>query len=161
MNLAYLSLGSNIDPERNLPRAVALLCEAGEMRAVSSVYETEPQGRTDQPRFLNAAVLLATTLDRGELKSRVIAGIEQALGRVRDPRDKNAPRTIDIDVSIWVPEQGDAEFDPDVTRWAHITVPLAEIAPDLVEPGTRRSLTDLAAALRAETGCKSRSDWRL
>jgi 2-amino-4-hydroxy-6-hydroxymethyldihydropteridine diphosphokinase len=153
MNLAYLSLGSNIEPERNLPRAVALLRGAGELRAVSSVYETEPQGRTDQSRFLNAAVLFATSLDRTELKERVIAGIEQALGRVRDPRDKNAPRTIDVDVSVWVPEAHDPAFDPDVFRWAHVAVPLAEIAPDLADPATGRPLAELATALRARTAC--------
>jgi 2-amino-4-hydroxy-6-hydroxymethyldihydropteridine diphosphokinase len=161
MNLAYLSLGSNIEPERNLPRAVDLLRGAGELRAVSSVYETEPQGRADQPRFLNAAVLLATSLDRVELKSRVIAGIEQTLGRLRDPRDKNAARTIDIDVSIWAPEAHDPLFDPDVFHWAHVAVPLAEIAPELVDPASGRPLAELAAALRARMACTLRPGVRL
>ncbi len=170
MNLAYLSLGSNIDPERNLARAVEHLREAGELRAVSTVYETEPQGRADQPNFLNAAVLLATTLDAGVLKGRVIAGIEKALGRVRDPEDKNAPRTIDVDIAIWVPGGaagigdamggGDAAaeggagshasvFSPEIPRWAHVAVPLAEIAPDLVPAEGGRSLAELAAELSA------------
>ena len=57
-NLAYLSLGSNIDPEANLPLCVALLAERCRVLAVSRVYETAPVGFAEQANFLNAAVLV-------------------------------------------------------------------------------------------------------
>lgn len=171
MNRAYLLLGSNIEPEANLPRALALLAAAGRVVAVSAVYRTAAVGRTDQADFLNAAVLLETALEAGELKKRVIAGVEAALGRVRDPLDKNAPRTIDVDVAIWEAGAGGAgprrtgaggvagaagpasgagwPPDPDIARRAHAAVPLADLAPDWVHPVDGRPLALIAAELIA------------
>ena len=95
---AYLLLGSNLDAERNLPLAVEALDGYGQVAAVSRVWESDPVGYAAQPRFLNAAVLLITELDAEQLCSQVIPTIESTLGRVRDPHNKYAPRTIDIDL---------------------------------------------------------------
>lgn len=174
MNRAYLLLGSNIEPEANLPRALALLAGAGRVVAVSAVYRTVAVGRTDQADFLNAAVLLETALTAGELKGRAIAAVEAALGRVRDPLDKNAPRTIDVDVAIWEAGAGGAgpsrtgaagavgaagaaglaneagpSPDPDIAQRAHVAVPLADLAPDWVHPVDGRPLALIAAELIA------------
>jgi 2-amino-4-hydroxy-6-hydroxymethyldihydropteridine diphosphokinase len=146
-NLAYLSLGSNIEPERNLPTAVARLAQFGQVRAVSTVWETLPVGFSDQPNFLNAAVLLETGLSAGALREEAIAGIETALGRVRT-ENKNAPRTIDIDVMLFnrdiihlnrrhIP-------DPEVLERPFVAIPLAEIAPDYVHPETGQTLEVIA-----------------
>jgi 2-amino-4-hydroxy-6-hydroxymethyldihydropteridine diphosphokinase len=152
-NRAYLSLGSNIQKERNLPRAVALLRAAGRLLAISHAYESEPVGRGDQPTFLNAAVLLETRLSGSELKQTIIADIEEQLGRVRDPLDKNAPRTIDVDVALWNEEVGEILGrpvpDPDILNFAHVAVPLAEIAPDLVHPRCGLTLAAIAQRLLA------------
>jgi 2-amino-4-hydroxy-6-hydroxymethyldihydropteridine diphosphokinase len=83
MSRAYISLGSNIDPERNLPEAVRRMASRCRLLAVSPVYETQPVGRTDQANFLNAAVLVETDLAPDELRDEVLGPIEQELGRVR------------------------------------------------------------------------------
>ena len=166
MNAAYLSLGSNICAEANLKRAVSLLAAGGEIRAVSPVYLTEPVGAPGSPPFLNAAVLLLTGMSARDLKAGLIAGIEATLGRVRVAGDPNAPRTIDIDISLWNPDgRGDGEDggagpdgagpepgpdpDPDILTRPHIAVPLAAIAPDLAHPTTGESLAAVAARLAA------------
>lgn len=154
MNRAYLSLGSNIDPETNLPRAVAMLSRAGEVRAVSPAYATEPVGAPGSAEFLNAAVLLLTELTADELKSGPIADIEETLGRVRVPGDRNAPRTIDIDIALWNPlTPGDGPPpDPEILVRAHVAVPLAAIAPALAHPETGEPLSRIAR--RLTDGCE-------
>ncbi len=148
-----LSLGSNIAPEQNLKKAVALLRLHGPVLALSSVYRTPPQGFTGQADFLNMAVRLTTTLSPAEFKAQIIGDIERRLGRVRDPRNKNAPRTIDLDIALWnhdVFDYGDKPWhipDPDILRFAHVAVPLAEIAPDEVHPETGQTLARIAAQL--------------
>jgi 2-amino-4-hydroxy-6-hydroxymethyldihydropteridine diphosphokinase len=153
MNRAYLALGSNIDPRRNLPRAVALLAAAGRVRAVSRVWETAPVGCTDQAPFLNAAVLLETELTPEALKGQVIAGLEERLGRVRDPADRNAPRTIDVDIVLWNDDVGEILGrpvpDPDLLRHAHVAVPVAELEPALIHPVSSEPLAAIARRLAA------------
>lgn len=153
MNRAYLALGSNIDPRRNLTRAVALLAAAGRVRSVSRVWETAPVGRTDQPPFLNAAVLLETELAPEALKEGVIADLEARLGRVRDPADRNAPRTIDVDIVLWNDRVGEILGrpvpDPDLLRHAHVAVPVAELDPELPHPVSGEPLAAIARRLAA------------
>jgi 2-amino-4-hydroxy-6-hydroxymethyldihydropteridine diphosphokinase len=152
----YLSLGSNIDPEHNLRRAVDLLREHCDVLAVSHAYRTPPQGFTDQADFLNMAVHLATSLSPAALKSGVLEMIEWELKRVRDPNNKNAPRTIDLDISLWddaVLEYGAKPWripDPDILRFAHVALPLAELAPDYLHPVAAITLAELAARLPHE-----------
>lgn len=149
--VVYVSLGSNINPERNLRQAVKLLREHDPELIVSSVYRTLPQGFTQQADFLNMAVRLSTAFSPAEFKAQIINRIEQQLGRVRDPHNKNAPRTIDLDISLWnhdVLDYGDKPWhipEPDITRFAHVAVPLAEIAPDYVHPETGLTLAQIAA----------------
>ncbi len=92
----YLNIGSNIEPEINLPKTIDLLARHGEVQAVSNAWQSHPIGASG-PDFMNACVLLSTQLDPQELKSKIISFIETSLGRVRSV-DKNAPRTIDIDI---------------------------------------------------------------
>ena len=95
---AYLSLGANLgNREETLREAVRRIgaAEGVETVAVSSVYETEPWGRIDQPRFLNLAVAVETTLSPEALLA-LTQSIENALGRVR--HERWGARTIDIDV---------------------------------------------------------------
>lgn len=151
LSTAYISLGSNIDPLNNLHRAVDLLGQRTTLRAVSHAYRTPPQGFTEQPDFLNAAVKVTTDLDILTLKHDVLDWIERELKRVRDPNNKNAPRTIDLDISLWnedVLEYGDKPWrvpDPDIPRFAHVALPLAEIAPDTIHPTEHMSLATIAA----------------
>jgi 2-amino-4-hydroxy-6-hydroxymethyldihydropteridine diphosphokinase len=157
MNLVFIALGSNIDKEKNLPLAIRLLAETCLVRGVSSAYETAPVGLFDQPNFLNAAVLVETELDAGRLKAEVLAGIENRLKRQRQT-DKNAPRTIDADIilfndQIFSYEAGDGSSrqipDPDLVEFAHVAVPVAELAPQMRHPQTGEPLRDLARRLLA------------
>ena len=140
MNLAYLSLGSNIEPERHLREAVKRLGQHGQVRALSTVWETEPVGFADQPNFLNAAVLLATPLTAQALRAEVIPAVEAALGRVRTG-NKFGPRTIDIDLVLF----DDQPLRLEYWQEAFMIVPLAELIPQFT-----RSLTSQSLAVEAE-----------
>ncbi len=183
----YLSLGSNVAKEANLPVAVAELAVWGELQAVSAAYETVPvgtscgtdygagyatgatgatgtTGATDTTgttdtggaasasgTFLNAAVLLVADLEPEIAKRKMIAAVERKLQRVRDRRDRFAPRTIDIDISLWDNEVltilGRPVPEPDILRYLHVAQPLADIAPDYVHPLEGRTLADIVGGL--------------
>jgi 2-amino-4-hydroxy-6-hydroxymethyldihydropteridine diphosphokinase len=149
--IVYVSLGSNIEPEKNLAEAVKLLRERCTVLAVSSVYRTPPQGDTQQADFLNMAVKLTTLLSAADFKRAVLDDIECRLKRQRDPANKNAPRTIDLDISLWgdqVFEYGEKPWrvpDKDIVRFAHVALPLAELAPDYVHPLEHQTLAEIAA----------------
>ncbi len=155
MPTAYLSLGSNLDKEHNLPAAVGLLAAHGRVLAVSSVYETAPIGNPDDPSFFNAAVALETALQPAELKQQVLARIEQQLGRLRSA-DPNAPRTIDVDISLFddaILDLGKRHIpDPEIVRFPHIAVPLADLAPDFRHPETGETLAQIADRVTAAAG---------
>ena len=161
-NRAYLSLGSNIEPERNLPAAVDWLGRWGCIQAVSTVWESAPLGFADQPNFLNAAVLLETGLSAQALRQEAIASVETALGRVRSA-NKNAPRTIDIDIMLFnhdILQVGQRHIpSPEVLERPFVAVPLAEIAPDYVHPEIGQPLRQIAGRFDlAATGMHQRDD---
>ena len=142
-----VGVGSNIDPEHHVPAAVRRLADVGEVLAVSDFYRSKPADGSDQADYVNGAVLLATGVAEDGLKP-LLRRIEDDLGRVRDPSDKNAPRTIDLDVAAY----GEAgEPDPDVlTRW-FVAVPLADVWPDWTCPRTGETAAAIAARLRSQT----------
>lgn len=162
----YLALGSNIDPESHLPRAVAELDHAVGVVAVSRVYEAEPVGAPDTPPFLNAAVLVRTSLPPHRLKLEILRPLEARLGRVRTS-DPNAPRTIDIDIalvedlSLCDPEAGILVPDPDIPRCAHLALPLADLSGALRHPAFGRTLAELASGFAEDPGIRERRDLRL
>ncbi len=151
LSTAYISLGSNIDPEPNLRRAVQLMGQRCKVLAVSHAYRTPPQGFTNQADFLNLALRIETDLDANTLKHTVLDWIERELKRVRDPNNKNAPRKIDLDISLWneeVFDYGEKPWhipDKDIVRFAHVAFPLAEIAPDYLHPTEKITLATIAA----------------
>jgi 2-amino-4-hydroxy-6-hydroxymethyldihydropteridine diphosphokinase len=168
-NRAYLSLGSNIEPEQNLPAAVRELAAFGRILAVSNVWESAPfadgPDRLDRPadkNFLNAALILETPLSPAELYEQAISSVERRLGRVRNPLDKNAPRTIDVDLSLYNDDvlefAGHRAPDPEILIRPFVAIPLAEVAPDYVHPVERRSLADIAAAWSNNSGLLPRPD---
>ena len=139
-----LLLGSNIEPEKYLVLGVDLLRGQVKIIRVSSVWETPAVGASG-PDFLNLALLAITTLDAAPFKEKIIRPLEAQLGRVRSA-DKNASRTIDIDIILF-----DGKLlDPDLWRFAHRAVPVAEILPDFrSEQGDL--LKDVAAKLTETT----------
>jgi 2-amino-4-hydroxy-6-hydroxymethyldihydropteridine diphosphokinase len=146
-NLAYLSLGSNIEPEKNLPQAIERLAGLGRLLAVSPVWETPPLGAADQPNFLNAATLVETEQTAEAFKREVIRRIERDLGRVRGA-NKYAPRPIDIDIILFNQQIFDLDNhhipDPEVLERPFVAIPLAQIAPDYRHPETGQTLRDIA-----------------
>lgn len=144
---AAIALGANLgDRAATLSEAIRRIGAFGHIVAMSSLYETEPVGYLDQPRFLNAALLLDTELDPEALLDGLQA-IEHELGRVRTFR--NAPRTLDLDLLLYgnrVIETARLTVPhPRLHERAFVLVPLGEIAPDLVHPGmgtTVRALLD-------------------
>lgn len=155
----FLTLGSNIEPRVNLPRAVALLAERLRLRAVSRVYETEPVGAPGAPPFLNAAVLIETNLAPRALKQDVLRPLEARLGRVRTG-DPNAPRTVDVDVALYDeliledPVNRITLPDPEILTRAHVALPLADLAPDWRHPVTGETLAAIAARFAGSPGVR-------
>jgi 2-amino-4-hydroxy-6-hydroxymethyldihydropteridine diphosphokinase len=151
----YLALGSNIEPEANLRAAIRLLRDQCRVLALSPVYRSAPQGYSQQPDFLNMAALIETKLSPSAFKRQVIGGIEQHLGRQRDPHNKNAPRTIDLDIALWdhavLDYEGKHIPDPDIYRYAHVALPLADLAPDYQHPETGDTLAQIAASFDSST----------
>lgn len=140
MNNAYLSLGSNIGNRlEHLQQAVQMLNEHSSIHVlvVSSVYETEPVGLTEQAKFLNIVVKLGTTLEAMELLS-VCQSIENKLGRMRKIRW--GPRTVDLDILLYNEEHIQLEnlIIPHIRMQerAFVLVPLVEINEDVKNPIT-------------------------
>lgn len=158
---AFVALGSNIDPSRNLPAAVARLQSLGTVRAVSRVWQSAAVGDVNQPAFLNAAALLSTSYPLPRLRQE-LRDIEAKMGRVRDPANKNAARPIDLDLAFFdrvVCRPPAAPLpDPATTERSFVAVPLAELAPRFRHPICGRTLAEIAAQLRAYPPLTPRDD---
>jgi 2-amino-4-hydroxy-6-hydroxymethyldihydropteridine diphosphokinase len=151
-HLAYLNLGSNIQPEVNLVRAVELLHEQGEVLKVSSAWESKSVG-AEGPNYLNACVLFRTEFMQVELKEQIIRPIEARLGRVRS-ENKYSPRTIDIDIVLF----DEKPYNDRFWRFAFVIVPLAEIHPDYQNPITAENIAQTATRLRSQVWMETRPE---
>ncbi|HEX7733355.1 MAG TPA: GTP cyclohydrolase MptA [Ktedonobacteraceae bacterium] len=145
----YLALGANIGDRRgNLAAALQRLREIMEIDLVSSIYETDPVGYTDQPRFLNIVCRGKTWLDAENLL-KYAKEIEAAIGR--KPSFRNGPRPIDIDILFYDNTQLELEHltipHPRLRERAFVLAPLAEIAPEMVDPVSGKSALDLLGAV--------------
>lgn len=147
-----LSLGSNIAAEINLPKAVQMLHEVGTVERVSSVWESESVG-FEGSNFLNACVQFLTPLPPVEFKERIIRPIEDALGRVRNS-EKNAPRTIDIDMLLY----DDQPLNTDFWAYAFVILPLAELTPGFKHPISGETLSVFAEQLQVKVWMRKRED---
>ncbi len=123
MNHAVIGIGSNIQPETNIPKAISKIGQTHRIVKESSLVETAPIGSRDQSPFLNGALLIETELDRDDLKAWLLR-VESELGRVRGT-DKNAPRTIDLDIVVWSGEI----VDQDVYGRDYLRQAVNEVCP--------------------------------
>ena len=133
---AIIHTGSNLGFRATyLLGAIEAFKELGEIKAVSSVYETEPWGNSDQPMYLNQAVELLTELSPRELLQE-LRRIEGSMGRIRD--EKWGPRTIDLDIIFygdWIIEEDTLTIPhPHTHERAFVLIPLLEICADRIHP---------------------------
>jgi 2-amino-4-hydroxy-6-hydroxymethyldihydropteridine diphosphokinase len=155
MHRAAIALGSNLassfgNPVENLRVAVERIGALGRVLAVSSLLETEPEIYLEQPRFVNAALLLETGLEPLELM-RALLRIELAMGRVRTGIPPKGPRVIDLDLIFFDDLLVETEEltlpHPGVAERRFVLAPLNEIAPEWVHPGTGLTVAEMLAAL--------------
>jgi len=152
--IAYLGLGSNLgDRKQNLVKALDLLSQHVKIEQISSIYETEPVGYKEQPLFLNAVCRVSAGLSPQNLL-RLAKRIESELGRT--PGFPDAPRHIDIDILFYSDEVVSTKEltipHPRLVERAFVLVPLAEIAPELVHPGNKKTVKELLGDLGTVTG---------
>lgn len=153
---AAIALGSNLassfgDREANLNEALRRLAILGEVKAVSIFRDTEPIDFLDQPRFLNAAALLETTLDPEALMRGLLA-IEREMGRERDGLPTKGPRIIDLDLLLYdntIHSTADLTVPhPAMHERRFVLEPLNEIAPNMVHPVLKLTVSELLHHLK-------------
>ncbi|HWZ51225.1 MAG TPA: 2-amino-4-hydroxy-6-hydroxymethyldihydropteridine diphosphokinase [Granulicella sp.] len=163
--VAAIALGSNLGSglgsgrgpesecrgrEANLREAVARLGGLGRVTAVSSYYDTAPVGYLEQPRFLNGALLLETELEPEVLLEGLLE-VERTMGRDRSAAVAKGPRVIDLDLLLF----GGVVMETPALTLPHpalrerrfVLEPLREIAPEMVDPVTGRTVAQLYAEL--------------
>ena len=167
---AGLCLGANLGDRVATFRAargcIRVEWPGARLLAQSPLYETEPVGvkpEYQHLKFLNAVLVLDIDFDLAELHRRT-AALEQALGRARDPADRFAPRTLDVDILYagGVVTETDQLKVPH-PRWARrrfVVQPLCDVRPDLVLPGFAQPVREILAALPAgEAVTLLQRDW--
>jgi GTP cyclohydrolase I len=144
---AFVGVGSNIKPAEHLRKAIHLLKSQTRILAISTVYRTQAEGGSDQPSYYNCIVEIETEASPSQLKYGILRHIEEKLGRKRS-ENKNAPRTIDLDLILY----GDLVLDTDdltlpdhqILSRPFLAIPLYELAPHLILPGKELRIQDVA-----------------
>ena len=152
---AFIALGANLGPRKTqLKRALAILRAHDDIQVlkVSSFIETTPVGGpAGQPDYLNAVAKISTSL-RPEKLLRVLLDIEKRLGRMRKPGERNAPRTVDLDLltydNLVLKKRGLQLPHPRMHERLFVLDPLVEIAPDARHPALQKTFRDLRDLLR-------------
>jgi 2-amino-4-hydroxy-6-hydroxymethyldihydropteridine diphosphokinase len=149
MQYAYLILGSNLgNKEQYIKEAISQIEKnCGKVLKTSSLYETAPWGKAEQPSFINQVLMLSTLLVPQKLLKELLA-IEENLGRVRN--EKFAARTIDIDILFYgrliIKEQNLEIPHPQIPNRKFVLAPLAEIVPNKIHPILNKSVKKLLDA---------------
>ncbi len=148
---ALIGIGSNIGlATENCEKAIALInkSESVNVTAQSSLYESEPIGKTDQAWFVNATIEARTTLAPEELL-QLLLNIEQQFGRVR--KEKWGPRIIDLDLLDYEGRIIDSKIltlpHPEMTHRRFVLEPLSEIAGKTIHPLKKQTILDLLKEL--------------
>ncbi len=157
--MAAIALGSNLksefgDREASLREAVRRIGALGEVRKVSSFYDTEPVGYVEQPRFLNGALLLETDLEPRTLM-RELLRVERAMGREREGAIAKGPRVIDLDLLLygdWVLWAEELVLPhPRMEERRFVLEPLVEIAPEWMHPVLGVTVREMLAGLSSDS----------
>jgi 2-amino-4-hydroxy-6-hydroxymethyldihydropteridine diphosphokinase len=147
MKKIFLGLGSNLGERlKNLEDSMTMIGESvGKIDPVSSVYQTEPWGFESENQFLNMVIGAETDLSPSELLGKILM-VESHLGRKRYGK-KYSSRIIDIDILLYdngiIDDKALKIPHPHLHERKFVLVPLAEIAPDLIHPIFRKSITSL------------------
>jgi 2-amino-4-hydroxy-6-hydroxymethyldihydropteridine diphosphokinase len=160
---AAIALGSNLgDRTRTLNTAIAHIRSLGHVRSVSAFLDTAPVGYLDQPRFLNAALVLETTIPPLELLAALLA-IERSMGRKRTGVPPKGPRIIDLDLIFYGSEVMTTDAltlpHPAMAERAFVLIPLAEIARDWLHPIRQKTVAQMLSELPV-TPPAGASEWR-
>jgi 2-amino-4-hydroxy-6-hydroxymethyldihydropteridine diphosphokinase len=151
MSIAYIGIGSNLEPEQNILQALTQLSRHVVITELSTFYRTKPFDRPDQPLFYNGVVRIDTGIGPRDLKNRVLKKIEKELGR-RRTADKSASRTIDLDILVFdamVIQDRDLHIpDPEILIRPFLAVPLYELDRELIVPGSNRSIREIVEQFR-------------
>lgn len=151
MNNVFLLLGSNLgDRKLSLQQALMHIAyDVGPTGRISSIYETQSWGKTDEPDYLNMVVELETDLSAHTILTKILA-IEQVMGRKRE--EKWGSRIIDIDILYYnqdiISEPGLSVPHPELHKRRFTLEPLAEIAPDFTHPALKKSNLQLKNELK-------------
>jgi GTP cyclohydrolase-4 len=141
----FIALGANLgDRQASLLQAIQSIRAVAAVESLSSFYETEPVGYLDQPNFLNMACQIRTEHSPQELLA-FLKQIERQMGRQASFR--NAPRPIDIDILLYddlVLESPELSIPhPRMSERAFVLAPLAEIAPEIIHPISKLTISEL------------------
>lgn len=144
-NGVYLLLGSNLgNREENLLLARNSITRIGSIKTLSSVYQTQAWGNTQQPDFLNQVIQITSTQSSRELLAKIVT-IENDMGRLR--AEKWGPRIIDIDILFFgqkIVNEPDLSIPhPGIAMRRFTLLPLAEIAPDFIHPFLNKNCAQL------------------
>ncbi len=146
----YLSLGSNLEPEKNIRSALRELLRSPGIAELSTVYLTSPVRGMNQPDFYNCVVRCNTAIEPRELKFAVLREIETRLGR-RRASGRYAPRTIDIDLVIYgedcINQRRLHVPDPDIRHRPFLVFCLLELNGELSVPCANLSIADIASTM--------------
>ena len=145
--------------EENLLAAIEHINQhCGLITNSSSLYETAAWGNTEQPAFLNQALEIETELTARQLMRRILK-VEKLMGRVR--KEKYGPRLIDIDILLYADEIHNYKLlklpHPEMQNRKFALLPLAEIAPHIIQPVLQKTITELLKVCKDELEVKKYS----
>jgi 2-amino-4-hydroxy-6-hydroxymethyldihydropteridine diphosphokinase len=150
---AFIAAGSNIEPAKNIKKAVQMLSQHVLITGISTVYQTEPIGRPEQQSYYNCVLKVETDIQPKKLKYEILGAIETVLGRVRTA-DKFLPRTIDLDLIIYDNLAGEIDGvvlpDSQITERPFLAFCLYELEPKLVLPGINLAIADVCSKMSKE-----------
>lgn len=161
MARAFIGIGSNIEPAKNVRAAIRSLAQQTRLVGISMVYLTDALSHSEQPPYYNCVVEVETEAPPAEVKHGILRNIENNLGRKRT-EDKYAPRTIDLDLIVYGDLRIDAEGiklpAPEILERPFLAIPLFELAPDMVLAGYGLRIGEIAAKL-PQDGMKPLKDY--
>jgi 2-amino-4-hydroxy-6-hydroxymethyldihydropteridine diphosphokinase len=156
MAVLYISLGSNLgNKSKNLIQAIALIEQTiGSVTARSLFYETAPWGFKSSHSFLNACLKVETELLPATVLMK-LQDIEKSMGRIRITENQYVDRIIDLDILFYDDLVINSENliipHPLIQERAFTLVPLVEIAPTLIHPVLKRTISSLLEALNSQS----------